>query len=102
MSPADMQQRLEEISRDRGIAYGRVHELFASERQYGLEVASRFHGYLALSDAFKSFFLETTEVLNSTTKPRVATPLSEFHAVFMPRLVHALSILLIYVQNSSI
>jgi hypothetical protein len=89
MNPAEMQQRLEEISRDRGVAYGRVHELLASERQYGLEVASRFHGYLALSDAFKSFFLETTEVLNSMIRPRVTTPLSGFHAMFMPRLIHA-------------
>jgi hypothetical protein len=89
MSPAEMQQRLEEISRYRGIAYGRVHDLFDSENKFGLEIASRYHGYLALSDAFKSFFLETTELLNSTIRPRVTTPLSEFHAIFMPRLVHA-------------
>ena len=84
-----MQKRLEEISRDRGIAYGRVHELLASEKQYGLEVVSRFHGYLALSDAFKSFFLETTEVFNATLRPRISTPLPEFHAMFLPRLIHA-------------
>ena len=56
MSPAEMQQRLEEISRYcRGIAYGRVLlDLFDSENKFGLEIASRYHGYLALSDAFKS------------------------------------------------
>ena len=69
MNPAEMQKRLEEFSRDRGVAYGRVHELFDSERKYGLDVAARFHGYLALSDAFKSFFLETTEVFNSAVRP---------------------------------
>lgn len=89
MDPAEMQKRLEEISRDRGVAYGRVHELFASENRYGLEVASRFHGYLALSDAFKSFFLETTEVFNAALRPRISAPLSEFHAMFLPRLIHA-------------
>jgi hypothetical protein len=89
MNPGEMQQRLEEISRHGDVAYGRVHDLFESEKRYGLEVASRFHGYLALSDAFKSFFLETTEAFNSSIRPRIAAPLSEFHAMFLPRLIHA-------------
>jgi hypothetical protein len=89
MTPAEMQKRLEEISIDRGVAYGRVHELFDSERKYGLDVAARFRGYLSLSDAFKSFFLETTEVFNSAVGPRITAPLSEYHAMFLPRLIHA-------------
>lgn len=89
MNPGEMQTRLEGISYDGGVRYGRVHGLFAAEQTFKEEIASRYHGYLALSDAFKSFFLETTEALNAAVRPRITMPLSEFHAMFVPRLVHA-------------
>jgi hypothetical protein len=88
MGPGEMQKRLEAISNDQGVAYGRVHELFEAERAYGLQ-ATRFQGYLSLSDAFKSFFLETAEVFNSSVVPRINTQLSEYHAMFFPRLIYA-------------
>jgi hypothetical protein len=64
-------------------------DLDRGRKQYGLAVASRFHGYLALSGAFKSFFLETTQVFNAALRSRISAPLSEFHAMFLPRLIHA-------------
>ncbi len=88
MEPSEMQQRLDAISDDNGTAYGRVHGLFDAEEAYGQQVA-RYKGYLALSDAFKSFFLETTETFNRHIRPQVNAPLSEFHAMFFPRLVYA-------------
>jgi hypothetical protein len=88
MEPNEMQKRLEAISNDNGVPYGRVHELFAAEKAYGLK-ATKFQGYLSLSDAFKSFFLETAERFNSHIVPKVEAPLSEYHAMFFPRLYYA-------------
>lgn len=88
MTWAEMQKRLDAISVDRGKAYGRVHEIFNAEEGYGLH-ATKYKGYLALSDAFKSFFLETVGRLNSDIRPQIKTPLSEYHALFFPRLLYA-------------
>lgn len=88
MEPAEMQNRLDAISEDHGVPYGRVHELFDAEKAYGLK-AIKYRGYLSLSDAFKSFFLETFESFNSQIVPRIKAPLSEYHAMFFPRLFYA-------------
>jgi hypothetical protein len=88
MEPGEMQKRLDAISNDNGIPYGRVHELFDAEKAYGLK-AIKFQGYLSLSDAFKSLFLETAELFNSHIAPRIKAPLSEYHAMFFPRLFYA-------------
>jgi len=83
-----MQRPLGSISGYNGEPYGRVHLLFDAEKAYGLQ-ATKFRGYLSLSDAFKCFFLETVETFNTYIRPHVKAPLSEFHAMFFPRLVHA-------------
>lgn len=88
MEPGEMQKRLDAISDDNGVPYGRVHELFDAEKAYGLK-AIKFQGYLSLSDAYKSFFLETVELFNSRIVPRIRSPLSECHAMFFPRLLYA-------------
>lgn len=41
-----------------------------------------------LSHAFKSFFIETTEAVNRDIRPQIKAPLSEFHALFLPKLVY--------------
>jgi hypothetical protein len=87
-STREMLKRLDAISKDNGVPYGRVRELFEAEKQYGLQV-TKFQGYLRLSDAFKSFFLETGEKFNSQIWPRIKSPLSEHHAMFFPRLFYA-------------
>jgi hypothetical protein len=43
-------------------------------------------GYLALSDSFKAFYLETIERLNTECLPKVKTPLSNLHSLFVVRL----------------
>jgi hypothetical protein len=83
-----MIERLDEISDYRGQPYGRVHLIFDAEDKH-LQETKRFRGYLALSDAFKSFILETTEAFNVDLRPRIQAPLSEFHAIFVPRLIFA-------------
>jgi len=88
MKPGEMQSRLDAISVDNGVPYGRVHELFDAEKKHGLQI-TRFQGYLSLSDAFKSFFLETAETFNSYIVPQIRSPLSEYHAMFFPRLFYA-------------
>ena len=88
MSPEEFVARLYAISEHDGIPYGRVHLIFDAEEQYKREVL-KYNGYLALSDAFKCFFLETVELLNTAIRPKINAPLSEFFALFVPRLTHS-------------
>ena len=88
ISPEDFVKRLDSISEHEGVAYGRVHLLFDEEEKYGQAIL-QYKGYLALSDAFKCFFLETVELLNTECRPKVKTPLSEFYPLFVPRLAHS-------------
>ncbi|MBA2350917.1 MAG: hypothetical protein H0V78_03740 [Burkholderiales bacterium] len=62
--------------------------LFDEEEKYGQAIL-QYKGYLALSDAFKCFFLESVELLNTECRPKVKTPLSEFYPLFVPRLAHS-------------
>lgn len=88
MSPADYVKRLEAISVYDGVPYGRVHMIFEEESAYGVKVADTMRGYLALSDAFKGFFLETVERLNTECRPKVKAPLSEMYPLFVARLTN--------------
>ena len=88
ISPKDLVKRLELISEHEGVAYGRVHLLFDEEEKYGQAIL-QYKGYLALSDSFKSFFLETIESFNTECRPKVKTPLSEFYTLFVSRLAHS-------------
>ena len=88
LSPEEFAKRLHAISEYDGIPYGRAHLLFDEEQKHQ-EAALRLTGYLALSDAFKCFFLETVELVNTVCRPKVTTPLSEFYVVFVPRLAHS-------------
>ena len=87
LSPEEFVKRLDSISENDGIPYGRAHLLFDEEQKHQ-EAILQFKGYLALSDAFKCFFLETVELINTDCRPRVTAPLSEFYAIFDPRLAH--------------
>lgn len=76
LSPEEFAKRLDAISEYDGIPYGRAHLLFDEEQKHQ-EAALRLTGYLALSDAFKCFFLETVELVNTVCRSKVTTPLSE-------------------------
>ncbi len=78
-------KRLETISENKGIAFERAHLLFDAEEAHASAVL-QYKGYLALSDAFKCFFLETVELLNTESRPRVKKPLSEYYALLVPRI----------------
>lgn len=71
-----------------GKPYARVQLLFDREAFYGQQVL-QFKGYLALSDAFKSFFLETIELLNVHIRPQVKQALSEYYGLFLARLAQS-------------
>lgn len=88
MSPEDFVKRLDAISEHDGVPYGRAHLLFDEEEKHGQAVL-QYKGYLAVSDAFKCFFLETVEFVNIECRPKIKTPLSEFYALFVPRLSHS-------------
>ena len=77
-------KRLETISEHRGVPYARAHLLFEAEDAHGNAIL-QYKGYLALSDAFKCFFLETVELINTECRPKVKKPLSEYYGVFVPR-----------------
>ena len=87
LSPEDFVKRLDAISESDGIPYGRAHLLFDEEQKHQQAIL-QYKGYLALSDAFKCFFLETVELINTVCRPKVTAPLSEFYAIFVPRLAH--------------
>lgn len=76
--------RLEAISEDNGVAFGRAHLLFEAEDAHGNAIL-QYQGYLALSDAFKCFFLETVEQINTDCRPKLKNSISEFYSVFAPR-----------------
>lgn len=83
---AEFINRLKDISVYAGEPFGRVHMIFEEESAYGLKVAEIMSGYLALSDSFKAFYLETIERLNTECRPKVKTPLSEQYPLFVARL----------------
>lgn len=87
LTPEEFVKRLDAISESDGIPYGRVHLIFDEEQKHK-EAILQFKGYLALSDAFKCFFLETVELVNTECLPKVTSPLSEFYAILVPRLAH--------------
>ena len=88
ISPEDFVKRLEAISNHDGMAYGRALRVFDSEAAHA-EAVHQYKGYLALSHAFKCFFLETVELVNTECRPKVKGPLSEHYALFVPRLSHS-------------
>lgn len=83
---------LDRASEYEGRPYGRAHALFEAEDAHAQEVL-RFKGYLALSDAFKCFFLETTELLDKAIKPPADQPLSQFYGLLVPRLARSFTAL---------
>lgn len=86
LTPKEFMDRLESISVYEDKPYGRCSLLFDEEKNYGIRAADKMSGYLALSDAFKCFYLETVERLNTECRPKVTTPLSEFYPMFFARL----------------
>lgn len=78
-------EALDQISENEGRPYGRAYALFDAENAHAKEIL-RFKGYLALSDAFKCFFLETVEAFNRTVKPPTDQPLSPYFGILIPRL----------------
>jgi len=86
LSVAEFINRLKDISVYGGEPFGRVHMIFEEESAYSLKVAESMSGYLALSDSFKAFYLETIESMNTKCRPKVKTPLSEQYPLFVARL----------------
>lgn len=82
---ADFEARLFEISELDGVPYKRAYLIFDEEERHK-QSALQFQGYLHLSDAFKCFFLETVELINTHARPKIKGNLSEFYGIFVPRL----------------
>ena len=88
ISPEDFVKRLQSISNDGGSAYGALRSLAKEEGNHA-EAALGLKGYLALSQAFQSFFLETVYLVNWESRQKVKATLSEFYPLFLARLVHS-------------
>ncbi len=99
-SVEDFQNELDAISSYNGVSYGRAHLLFDEEAKHCIE-AAKFRGHMALSDAFKCFFLETVEKINTDIRPNIETPLSEFYPQFIPRLVQSFRMLCAFERVST-
>ncbi len=82
------EKRLDAISEFGGVPYGRAHLLFDEEDAHS-RACLQYKGFLALSDAFKCFFLETVERINTECRPKLTWPLPEFYVLFAPRLAHS-------------
>ena len=84
----DFVKRLAEISEHDGTPYGRAHLLFDKEEEHE-RACLQYKGYLALSDAFKCFFLETVELSNADEFKHTDLPsLSEYYSIYVPRISH--------------
>lgn len=88
MTGDEFQKRLDAAFIHDGHNYGRVRSIFEAEDTFS-RAALKFSGHIALSDGFKACFLEAIELLNSHCRPLVKAPLSEFYALFLPRVVNA-------------
>ena len=84
LKPEDFVKRLEEISEYKGIPYSRANLLIEAEEKHAQAVL-QYKGFLALSNSFKCFVLETIELLNKECITKLATPMSEPYVVFIPR-----------------
>jgi hypothetical protein len=78
-------RQLEAIAEHKGVPFARAHLLFEAEDAHANAVL-QYKGYLTLSDAFKCFFLETVERVNTECRPNVKRPLSEHYALLVPRI----------------
>ncbi len=85
MKPEDFVKRLKDISELKGIPYSRVNLLTEAEEKHAQDIL-KYKGYIALSNSFKCFVLETIELLNKECLINLTTPMSENYAVFIPRL----------------
>jgi len=88
MSPEEFVKRLQDISEHDGIPYGRRRLIDEKEQTYNSRVL-KYKGHLALSDAFKCFFLETVELLNAYCRPTNRVPVHSVYGFFVPRMRHA-------------
>lgn len=92
MTPLEFEKRLEDISTHKGVPYERLRNI-AEDKDKHFASIRRLRGYVALSDAFKCFFLETVERVNIECHPRVKTPLSASYPLFLARLSQSFSTL---------
>jgi hypothetical protein len=83
----DFVKKLDAISERDGILYGRARLISDAEQKHQRAIL-QYTVYLALSDAFKCFFLETVELLNPAHRPKVGSH-SELHEIFVTRLIHS-------------
>lgn len=87
LSPKQFVEALEEVARDRGVAFGRLEGLRIAEADHRLTLEA-YRGYTALAAAAQCFTLETVEQVNTHVRPSVQTPLSEFYPQLIERLAH--------------
>ncbi|MEO7861921.1 MAG: hypothetical protein ABIU05_16090 [Nitrospirales bacterium] len=88
LSPEEFVKRLQAISENNGIPYGRTRLITDEEQKYN-SIILQYKGHFALSYAFKCFFLETVELINTHCRPKITAPVSEFYGHFVPRMTHA-------------
>ncbi len=88
MSPEEFVKRLQDISMSDGIPYGRTRLITLEEQKYNSTVL-QYKGHFALSNAFKCFFLETVELVNSHCRPQITTAVPVFYGLFVPRMANA-------------
>jgi hypothetical protein len=87
MTPEEFVSRLEGISRDNGRLYGRLVDIARAEAFHDA-TARELKGFAALSAAFRCFFLESIELINTYVISKARAPVPGAYALFLERLAH--------------
>lgn len=85
MTPEVFVSRLEAISNDRAQLYGRLLPLFQAQQAHA-STSANYKGFVALASAWKCFFFETVEKINTDIGPKVTAPMSDQYPMFIERL----------------
>jgi hypothetical protein len=92
LSAEEYVARLRNASQFSGATFGRLQQIKDCERAHQIQV-TRYKGYVALSDAFKCFSLETVECLNNNLNGSKAKPPVDSYLLFVTRITNGFQIL---------
>jgi hypothetical protein len=87
MTPEEFVKQVSATALLEGVPFARVRLIESAQAKHAMEI-TKLKGYIAISEASKCFTLETVELINTTCRPHVMTPLPETYPLFLQRLVH--------------
>ncbi len=89
MRPEEFRAALKAISFHEGVPFGRLEALDMREAQHRRDVSGQLGGYLDLSGAFKCFFIETVDLVNTDVQAKWKGQVAEFYPFLIARMAHS-------------